>query len=106
MNDNVSWVFQNQDLVQPQLCSQCGEVLSVTWLGDTYDYACVNLACTQLYFGPPYTEAELASDAMSELGSANCPRCLMPMNVVPNSDGYAFACLQDGCDGIWPPVAH
>jgi ribosomal protein S27AE len=104
MNENVSWVFQKRDVTQPRLCTQCGDPLVVSWHGDTYDYGCANYACSLLYFGPPYTEAELGSDNALVLGPPNCPRCLMPMDVVPVGQSWQFACQQNGCDGIWPPT--
>ena len=81
--------------------------MEVSWHGDSYDYGCTNLGCTQFFFGPPYTEAELANDAPIELGTPNCPRCLMRMGVIPDGDSWQFVCVQDGCDGIWPsPASH
>lgn len=105
MDDNVSWLFQKKDVHQPRLCPQCGDPLEVTWHGARYDYGCANLACTQLYFGPPYSEAELASTVPAEARTPNCPRCLMPMKIAPDSNGWQFACQQNGCDGTWPPTA-
>ena len=104
MNENVSWVFQKRDVTQPRLCPQCGDPMVVSWHGDIYDYGCANYACSLLYFGPPYTEAELANDSALVLGPPNCPRCLMPMEVVPVGQSWQFACQQNGCDGIWPPT--
>jgi len=106
MDDNVSWVFQKQDAHQPHLCPQCGDPMQVSWHGDGYDYGCTNFACPLLYTGPPYTEAELANDSELMLGPPNCPRCLMPMAVVPDGQTWRFTCQHDGCDGIWPPADH
>ena len=103
MDDNVSWLFEKQDVQRPRLCPQCGDAMEVAWHGDGYDYGCTNLGCTQLYFGPPYSEAELASDAPLELSPPNCPRCLMRMGTVSDGETWQFVCLQNGCDGIWPP---
>ena len=103
IGENVSWLFHKKDAIEPHLCPQCGWAMDVAWHGDAYDYACANLSCTQLYFGPPYTEAELASDTALLVGPPNCPRCLIRMEVVPDGQAYKFTCLQDGCDGIWPP---
>ncbi|MBG6214629.1 MAG: hypothetical protein LH475_06400 [Cryobacterium sp.] len=104
MDDNVAWVFQKKDVDQPRMCAECGEAMEVTWHGTGYDYGCANFACTQLYFGPPYSEAELASTVPPEVRSPNCPRCLIPMQIVPDGEAWQFSCQQDGCDGIWPPT--
>lgn len=104
MNDNVAWVFQKKDVAQPRLCPECGTAMQVSWHGDAYDYGCVNLGCALLYYGPPYTEAELAYDGELMLGPPNCPRCLIQMDVVADGDEWRFACNQAGCDGIWPPA--
>ncbi|WP_104200157.1 hypothetical protein [Cryobacterium sp. Y29] len=104
MDDNVSWVFQKKDVARPRLCPQCNDPMQVSWHGISYDYGCENYACSLVYCGPPYTEAELASGNTVVLGPPNCARCLMPMQVVPNGDAWQFACDQSGCDGIWPPV--
>ena len=104
MDDNVSWLFQKKDVQQPRLCPQCGDPMEVAWHGTGYDYGCANLACKQLYFGPPYSEAELASTVPAEARTPNCPRCLMPLQIVPDGDTWKFACQQSGCDGIWPPT--
>ncbi|MDJ0376950.1 hypothetical protein [Cryobacterium sp. PH31-L1] len=104
MDDNVAWVFEKKDVDQPRLCPQCGDPLEVTWHGTGYDYGCANFACPQLYFGPPYSEAELASAVPAEVRTPNCPRCLIPMHIVPDGENWQFACRQSGCDGIWPPT--
>ncbi len=104
MDDNLSWVFKNRDVQQPRLCPQCGEPMNVTWQGEGYDYGCENYSCSLLYFGPPYTEAELTSDHEVVLGPPNCPRCLVPMQVDRHDHAWQFSCHQDGCDGIWPPL--
>ncbi|WP_105033676.1 hypothetical protein [Cryobacterium aureum] len=104
MDDNVAWVFEKKDVAQPRLCQQCGDPLEVTWHGTGYDYGCANFACPQLYFGPQYSEAELASTVSPEVRAPNCPRCLMPMQIVPDDETWQFACAHSGCDGIWPPT--
>ena len=103
MNENVSWLFEKQDALRPRLCPLCGDAMEVAWRDDGYDYGCARLACAQLYYGPPPTEAELSGHSLIDMAVPNCPRCLMRMEIVPDGDSFKYGCRQDGCDGIWPP---